>query len=229
MIKFLMMALFLSLSVSAQEITRLLPKKDASYEPGEINFKWQREAGDKSRVLIEVRNKDTGKIVLERVTIGTRRTKTLGEGEYEWRLFQNKKIKDTSWHSFTVGDKAQVQNKVVEVKKKSIVEAPIEKEVIKKEIVKKVEVVSPKKENPMRLSQEKKIFKTVERYIRDRSKNPHLFQVIEWFKPEFNFDAKKVKVKLRYRGVNSYGQLKDQDIIVTLLNQRVVEINSLRD
>ena len=70
----------------------LYPQKNQIFLEGEISFSWRRPEGDKSvyRIAIKKNNQE----VYTRKTTGTRRTKYLRPGEYEFALIQNEKINE---------------------------------------------------------------------------------------------------------------------------------------
>lgn len=84
------------------------PGQGETLAPGEISFSWSRPAGDKTPLLLEIRSK-TGKGVYQRSTIGTRRTKSLEAGEYEWKLSSIHAEVKMEWTAFKIEKNGNVK------------------------------------------------------------------------------------------------------------------------
>jgi hypothetical protein len=201
----LLIQLIFSFGILAGEITRMHPRENSSMKPGEINFQWQREAGDKSPVTLEVRTKGRNIIVLERRTIGSRRTRYLPEGEYEWRIFNNSKIEDSDWHSF------KIDSGTKKVSKRSPVVAVPKEEPV------------PAKKGLSYIDQ----MRAVKTHILKNSKKPKSVEILQWFEPEASEDD-QVKIRVRFRGKNTFGELKEQDFLFTVKGESVEDVINLK-
>lgn len=193
------------------------PQEGAVLKEGEINIQWQRPAGDKSPVRLEVRAKNSQFVVLERTTIGTRRTKWLSPGDYQVRLSKNAKVTDRSWRTFSVVSRDSKQGRIS-------IERPVKRN-LKKFIPKKVTVnkKSPKEEDLSFFDE----MVLVKRHLVNQAKDPKSLEVLKWFAPEKTREG-IVQIRVQFRARNTFGELKEQDFLYQLKNQKIIEVESLK-
>lgn len=164
-------------------------------------------------MTIEVRSVSTKKIYLQRKTIGTRRTKTLTAGDYEWRIYDNKQIMDTSWHKFSVV--RPIGNKKLESQKVNKVTTPAEKK------------IPLKVETRQELVDNEKYYEIVKKYLKQTTKRPETLEYLEWYAPRLNEEENVYLVRVRFRALNSFKELKESEMLFYILNTKVIGVENL--
>lgn len=229
--KFLLSLIFIFFFqvANASGIRLVEPKTGAILKEGEINIQWIRPKGDKSPVKLEVRAKKNQLVVLERTTIGTRRTKWLSPGDYQVRLSKNAKVEDRSWRDFTVVSRESKMG-VISTKRR-IKRQEKRKEKIKgrrtlKKITPKANIVKKvgEKETDLNFFDEMVM---VKKHLVGQAKDPQSLEVLKWYAPEKDKEG-IVRIRVQFRAKNTFGELKEQDFLYQLKNQKIQEVKSLK-